>query len=192
MSFLSTRKGIYIKSKNSFCISSSEDRAWGVYSFYDSKHQNQFKIIMLDFDKDTDFIYDYNHHSLPESLLVVESHNLVISGASDGVTVFHDLTSGKTQKIVKLTHGSVRSLCKLNSVVAVANEAFVSFIDMEKREIIYGQDFKSRAYSISCLESSHDNCKSVTTEDLYLFLCGNSYKKLERVTISREILNKGM
>ena len=128
--FLSTRKGIYVKSNNAFWVSSCGTRVWGFRSYQDSKNLSKFKLVMLDFEYGTDLLYDYEHEAMSESVLVSDPKNLAISGGWDGKIVFHDLTNGKTLKIIKNKNRPVRSLCLLWNILAVGNNNFIVFIEI--------------------------------------------------------------
>ena len=103
--YLSTRKGIFLISLNGVSISSSGDRIWGFYIFKDIFGHFQYKLVMHTFTSNEELVYDYEHIYRGFSVVASEDLNLVMTGAWDGKTVLHNLTSGPQSKCSKGERG---------------------------------------------------------------------------------------
>ena len=177
-----------MKTNKAFWVSTCGSRVWGHYNYRDSQRYNQYKLIMFDFDNDSELLYDYNYLNFSESVLVSEDKNLVISGSWDSKIIFHDLTSGKTIKVLQIGKKCVRTICLLGKILAVGLNDLITYIDIDKKEKIDIKDYKSRVYSVLCIKSNLVDSTKETIQSLYLFVGGNGSKKIERISLSGKIL----
>lgn len=144
--FRISKKGFFLLLNFDLPVSSCGDRIWGSFVFEFTG--NKSKVIMYDFKRQENLVYDREANFEIVSIAVSEKHNLVMTGCLEEAVVLHDLASGKTLKKIDLKFGGDCLLYILSNIMVVGNGPNVWFVDLEANREICVKSFDTKIENI--------------------------------------------
>ena len=187
LQFVSTNLGLYVQDTGSFSVSSHGNQVFGCFIVYGEEYNIGYKLVRQAFGTNSVLFYNFEHRIPITSIEVSEQHNLAMSGECDELLVLHNLTSGSTIKTFAMNH-QVTCLLSLGSVLAIAEENVISFLDLETKKMKHSDLFKKDFKMISHFESKLKEDPSNGQRQLTLLVGRKDSNRIQLISLPESIV----
>ena len=182
--FSSSNKGMFMLYVTGLSVSACGEKVWGCHIEKKVNDDYKCRVMMHDFDANSDFFFEYEGQNLILAVSVSETFNVAMSGGKDKTLVLHGLTSRQMIQKFDMKYGSLRCLFNLGTAVAVGDYNTVRFLDLETRQI-GDSEIKTGARSIICMNRSIK--ENEQSDHMVLLIGGKNSNKIDKITIPQTI-----
>ena len=182
--FSSSNQGVFMFYVAGFCVSSCGEKVWACHIEKKVDDDYQCRLMMHDFEANSNFFFEYEHADLILAVSVSEAFHMAMSGGYDKTLVLHGLSSRKMIQKFDMKYGDLLCLFNLGSAVAVGDEHTVRFLDLETRQID-DSEVKTGAKRINCMNRSIK--ENEESDQMVLLVGGGNSNKIDKITIPKTI-----
>lgn len=151
-----------------------------------SQESAGYKLIKESFDNELLLEYPLHGEIHTESILISETHNVVLCGIVDQKMIVYNLTSGEAKKTLKVNIGDIDSFFGKNDLCVIGGRKMIKFLDLQSLEVQDLQFDTECKYALTVNILKNVDSSKTKKNDFCILVGGTNSSNLTKIFVGSE------
>ena len=186
---LTTHNNFYCSGYGSFAVSHEGEKLTGV-TIIDN---NICKVLQYNYENDRSILFEYEHKSRVQCLLVSQAHNLILAGEKRGILIVYDAKSYKPRQKLNLNIGLLSCFYSVNNVLCVGGFGALKVFNLINMKTIFSKVTSVECGSIRCMKvvQIEPNPPFRESSEVLLYVGGSHFGNFTKIYLPNNLKPMG-